>query len=253
MILPFLYLLNAVLLTRLPLLLRDGRVRRQPAVVACVVQLGALIAFAPDWPVALAGVVIVSLSLLGWRVERKEQGSLPTRRLLMLVLYFLLFAILCSPSLNLRFREKLGELATAGGAYFFPGIFLGTMHWRPFLAYLLGILLSLNEANLLVRCVIEKFIYRPVEPGKTTGSPLALGKTEYDRGRLIGLLERLLIFFFVMQNQFATLGFVVAAKGIARFKELENRDFAEYFLIGTMLSIVTAGAIALLVKNVLLP
>jgi hypothetical protein len=56
-----------------------------------------------------------------------------------------------------------------------------------------------------------------------------------------------------MQNQFATLGFVVAAKGIARFKELENRDFAEYFLIGTMLSIVTAGAIALLVKNVLLP
>jgi hypothetical protein len=71
----------------------------------------------------------------------------------------------------------------------------------------------------------------------------------YDRGRMVGLLERLIVFVLVLQGQFTALGFAVTAKGIARFKELEERDFAEYFLIGTMLSTVTSGGIAMLVKH----
>ena len=43
----------------------------------------------------------------------------------------------------------------------------------------------------------------------------------------------------------------IAAKTMARFKNLEDRDFAEYFLVGTFLSLVTAGAIALLTKLLL--
>ncbi|NQU10634.1 hypothetical protein HQ590_07590 [bacterium] len=66
-----------------------------------------------------------------------------------------------------------------------------------------------------------------------------------------GVLERLLVFFLVLGGQFTALGFVIAAKGIARFRELEQREFAEYFLIGTMLSLIIAGGIALLTKALL--
>ena len=40
----------------------------------------------------------------------------------------------------------------------------------------------------------------------------------------------------------------MAAKGLTRFKELENRGFAEYVLIGTLLSSSLAIVIGLLVK-----
>ena len=49
----------------------------------------------------------------------------------------------------------------------------------------------------------------------------------------------------------ASIGFVLAAKALARFQSLNDRDFAEYFLIGTFASLVTAGAIALFIQRML--
>ncbi|MBM3792121.1 MAG: hypothetical protein FJW35_17470 [Acidobacteria bacterium] len=109
----------------------------------------------------------------------------------------------------------------------------------------------MNEANLLVRFIIERFELRPKQLGAGARSGVVeLG--EYNRGRIIGLLERLLVFFFVLTGQMAALGFVSAAKGIARFKNLEDRDFAEYFLIGTMASVISAGLVSLITKHLLM-
>ena len=240
MTLAFLYLLNIVLLTRLPLLLRDKPVQRRQAGWATAVQLLALLALAPSYSVGLLAVAISGMNYIAWRGESREHGSVVTRRLIMLATHWLVLGVLCSG--EVRFHPGLDAFQVTMANVFVPAQMLAAISWKHFHAGLLGVLLSLNEANLLVRYVIENFVRRPGEPGKA----------EYDRGRLIGLLERLLFFFFVLQGQYSTLGFVLAAKGIARFKELENRDFAEYFLIGTMLSIVTAGAVALLVKAVLL-
>ena len=58
-------------------------------------------------------------------------------------------------------------------------------------------------------------------------------------GRLIGQLERALIFLFILSSQAAGVGFLIAAKSIFRFGELkdnETRMEAEYIIIGTMLS-----------------
>ncbi len=62
-------------------------------------------------------------------------------------------------------------------------------------------------------------------------------------GLVIGYLERLLIFVFVLTNQFAGIGFLVAAKSIFRFgefKESANRMEAEYIIIGTFSSFLYA-------------
>ena len=36
------------------------------------------------------------------------------------------------------------------------------------------------------------------------------------------------------------MGWIIAAKALARFKALEDREFAEYFLIGTLASFLLA-------------
>ena len=61
-----------------------------------------------------------------------------------------------------------------------------------------------------------------------------------DGGRLIGWLERFLFFTFLLNGQYAAVGFVLAAKGVARYgeiKEAKDQKIAEYVLIGTMISL----------------
>ncbi len=56
-------------------------------------------------------------------------------------------------------------------------------------------------------------------------------------GAYIGIIERLLITSLVAVNQFGAVGFVLAAKSVARYKEMESvPKFAEYYLIGTLTS-----------------
>lgn len=58
-------------------------------------------------------------------------------------------------------------------------------------------------------------------------------------GRMIGYLERTIILFFLIHRQFGAIAFVLTAKSVARFKEIENnKNMAEYYLIGTLLSVV---------------
>lgn len=58
-------------------------------------------------------------------------------------------------------------------------------------------------------------------------------------GSLIGILERLIILMMLSQNQYAAIGFVLTAKSIARYNKLiENPQFSEYYLLGTLLSIL---------------
>ena len=65
-------------------------------------------------------------------------------------------------------------------------------------------------------------------------------------GRLIGWLERFLFFAFLLQAQYAAVGFVLAAKGVARYgeiKEAKDQKVAEYELIGTMISLAWTIAV----------
>lgn len=71
------------------------------------------------------------------------------------------------------------------------------------------------------------------------GSPARIGAT-------IGVLERLLVVTFVLVGMEAAIGFVIAAKTLARFKQLDDRGFAEYYLLGTLASVLVALATALL-------
>lgn len=59
-------------------------------------------------------------------------------------------------------------------------------------------------------------------------------------GATIGVLERLIVCVLVLTGQAAAIGLVVAAKTLARFRQLDDRRFAEYYLIGTLASVTLA-------------
>jgi len=59
-------------------------------------------------------------------------------------------------------------------------------------------------------------------------------------GATIGILERLIVCVLVLAGQAAAIGFVVAAKTLARFRQLDDRHFAEYYLVGTLASVTLA-------------
>ncbi|MEY8782030.1 DUF3307 domain-containing protein [Allomuricauda sp. XS_ASV26] len=58
-------------------------------------------------------------------------------------------------------------------------------------------------------------------------------------GTYIGMLERLFVFGFILMQQWAAIGLLIAAKSVFRFGDLnkgKNRKLTEYVLIGTLLS-----------------
>jgi hypothetical protein len=56
---------------------------------------------------------------------------------------------------------------------------------------------------------------------------------------------------FVLLNKYAAIGFIITVKGVARFKDFEERTFAEYVLIGTLLSALFSIVVAYIVKLIL--
>jgi hypothetical protein len=70
-------------------------------------------------------------------------------------------------------------------------------------------------------------------------------------GKIIGQLERFLIFVFILSGSSTAVGFLVAAKSILRFGELSNEDnrrLTEYIIIGTFMSFAYAVVVSLIVR-----
>lgn len=68
-------------------------------------------------------------------------------------------------------------------------------------------------------------------------------------GKWIGMIERLLVFIFIISNNFGAVGFLLTAKSVFRFGDLskaKNMKLTEYVLIGTLLSFGIAILVGLL-------
>jgi hypothetical protein len=73
-------------------------------------------------------------------------------------------------------------------------------------------------------------------------------------GKIIGMLERLFVFVFVVTGNWEGIGFLLAAKSVFRFgdlKESKDRKLTEYILIGTLLSFGIAIATGMLVLKLI--
>jgi hypothetical protein len=63
-------------------------------------------------------------------------------------------------------------------------------------------------------------------------------------GSLIGKLERLIIVLLMLHDGYGSIGLVLTAKSMARYKKLEEQEFAESYLVGTLSSTAIAMVLA---------
>lgn len=102
------------------------------------------------------------------------------------------------------------------------------------LSWGIKLLLLHKPTNVLISLSLA-----PYRPQESDGY-----KDEKNMGRLIGTLERLIMMFFISISQYSAVGLVLTAKSIARYDRIsKQQDFAEYYLLGTLLS--TIGAIVI--------
>jgi hypothetical protein len=113
----------------------------------------------------------------------------------------------------------------------------GPKFWSLSLAYLL---LSTPSAVLIGK-MTQKWRY---DTGIVSGS-----KGLKDAGKWIGIMERFLIFTFIAINQISAIGFLLAAKSVFRFGDLQSDSThkkTEYIIIGTLISFSIAIATGLI-------
>lgn len=96
-----------------------------------------------------------------------------------------------------------------------------------------------HVSAIIIRMLLAPYV-QEVQKDENGG-----GESLKDAGRYIGILERLFVFGFILIDQWAAIGLLIAAKSVFRFGDLnkgKNRKLTEYVLIGTLLSFGSAIA-----------
>lgn len=164
-------------------------------------------------------------------------------------------------------------------------LFTATVGLRPWLAglsdelwtWLTIILLIWKPCNVSLDILFEKFALAAKEESKRQDFDAALKRQNLEftdaaqlpdqqkgvqpepvevegAGAWVGTLERLITILFASLGQFAAMGLLMAAKSMARYDKISKGSaFAEYYLIGTLYSILFAIAAYLIIFKVILP
>lgn len=67
-------------------------------------------------------------------------------------------------------------------------------------------------------------------------------------GRVIGTVERVIMLLFMAIGEYSAVGLVLTAKSIARYDRIsKDKDFAEYYLLGTLMSVVSVIVVSFLI------
>ena len=112
---------------------------------------------------------------------------------------------------------------------------------EKYIALLLGVLVCIKPSNIII-----KEIFKAANIKVNKGSEDNTGDLP-NAGKLIGVVERLLSFVFVLLGQYEAVGFIIAAKSLLRFAEGDKAK-SEYVLIGTLLSFSIAIFVGVAIK-----
>jgi hypothetical protein len=240
----FLIFANTVLLARLFILFKDDAVARRPWLLKTMVELVVLLSLydiSMSW--LGAAVIVVGANLMGWRWETKARRKKNLGRLLLGLVELVALSVFFAPGIAVTFRPELEQCSRFLSDFTALAPFAHVLSSPQFQLKLTGLLLAGNEANLAIRAVFDLLDLKPRSLPAGQG---VIDVGEFNRGRVIGLLERVLLYWFILQGQFGAIGFILAAKAFTRFKALDDRPFAEYVLIGTLMSAclaLTAGGL----------
>ena len=184
----------------------------------------------------LLGVIISVLHFLIIFIKNKLEKSFPQRRLQLLFFSFnqvIHFTILIGMYYIFNLENSVSNLYVKLQAY---------ENFKIIILYISLFSIIFEPASVFIRK-----LFTSISPKTSPKENLE----ELKAGNIIGKLERIIIAILLLNNQFGVIGFVLTAKSIARFKQMENRDFAEKYLIGTLTSFLIVLISIFILKGLL--
>ncbi|MDR6300766.1 DUF3307 domain-containing protein [Mesonia maritima] len=113
------------------------------------------------------------------------------------------------------------------------------------LLFITGAFFLTTPTSVMIKMIIS--VYKP-------HTEIEKDESLDNAGKYIGILERLLVFVFIVSGHWEGVGFLIAAKSIFRFSDLtasKDRKLTEYILIGTLLSFGIAILTAIICNSLL--
>ena len=129
--------------------------------------------------------------------------------------------------------------------WYYPNFYLEDLFSERNLRLFAGALFLTIPASIVIKTLITFWSPNPTEKTNIQTDSLA------NAGKYIGILERLLVYVFIVVNHWEGVGFMIAAKSVFRFSDLaeaKQRKLTEYVLIGTLLSFGIAIMTGILVE-----
>lgn len=197
-------------------------------------------------PFTLAAGAAVSLGILHFVIDRLKQ--MITRRRKEPHFALLFFVLDQTLHIGCLFLLCLWARPFTLSTPWFYSIPDGTLFLKS-VQLLTALLIGSMPAAITVKLVLA-LIQKP-EKEKTIADITIKQEEDAEAGggRLIGILERATIIILAFCQQFGAIGFVLTAKSIARYKQLEKQSFAEKYIVGTLTSTLIALCISLLVAK----
>ncbi|WP_335940010.1 DUF3307 domain-containing protein [Fusobacterium polymorphum] len=184
----------------------------------------------------LVGMVISISDLLINFIKNKLEKSFPQRRLQLLFFSFnqvIHFTILIGMYYIFNLENSVSNLYVKLQAY---------ENFKIIILYISVFSIIFEPASVFIRK-----LFTSISPKTSPKENLE----ELKAGNIIGKLERIIIAILLLNNQFGVIGFVLTAKSIARFKQMEDKNFAEKYLIGTLTSFLIVLTTVLILKGLL--
>ncbi|KIC62950.1 DUF3307 domain-containing protein [Chryseobacterium taiwanense] len=141
--------------------------------------------------------------------------------------------------------QALHIVVITGVSFYFNEFNLEFLKDQSFLKILMAALFLTTPASIFIKILLSSWTPVPETVSNIQTESLS------SAGKYIGILERLLVFTFIMVNHWEGVGFMVAAKSVFRFSDLaqaKQRKLTEYVLIGTLLSFGMAVLTGILIK-----
>ncbi|NMR32711.1 DUF3307 domain-containing protein [Chryseobacterium aquaticum] len=144
------------------------------------------------------------------------------------------------------FGDQLLHIAVITGiSFYFNELNFEFLNNQSILKIVMAALFLTSPTSIIIKTLLSS--WTPVAEAQSNIQTESLSSA----GKYIGILERLLVFTFIMVNHWEGVGFMVAAKSVFRFSDLaqaKQRKLTEYVLIGTLLSFGMAVLTAILIK-----
>lgn len=144
------------------------------------------------------------------------------------------------------FIDQALHVAVIGGiSLYFSEFNFEFLKDQDFLKMIMAALFLTSPASIFIKLLLSSWTPVTVEENSVQSDSLS------SAGKYIGILERLLVFTFIVVNHWEGVGFMIAAKSVFRFSDLaqaKQRKLTEYVLIGTLLSFGIAVLAGILIK-----